>query len=489
MSDKFQQKIARGIVWSATQNWGSQGISFLVFLILARLLTPEAFGLVALASVFTAFLQIFLDTGFNDAIVQRTHVDREHLDTAFWTAILIGTGLTIAGIAGAGLAASFFQEPTLAPIISWLSLSFLFSALKSTQQGVLRRRLAFKSLAIRTLIATLVSGLAGITAAFMGFGVWSLVIKSLVNGVVGTVVLWRVSDWRPGLSFSRAHFKELFSFGINIIGINILNFFNRRSDDLLIGYFLGATTLGYYNIAYRLLLMGTNLLTGVISAVAFPAFSRLQKEPERLRRAFYTATQYTSLISFPAFIGLAVLAPELVPVVYGPQWAPSIPVMQVLAFIGILHSIFYFNSSVIRALGKPAWVLGIGVLNATVNFTAFLLVVRWGIVAVAMAYVIRGYLLSPVPLLAIRRLIQLDFKLFLRQFVPPLVGCLFMVAVILGLKHVLANAVSLYWQLGLYTLAGATTYLLTLQLIAPALLRQLSSLVNSILPKPKLRRV
>jgi PST family polysaccharide transporter len=163
--------------------------------------------------------------------------------------------------------------------------------------------------------------------------------------------------------------------------------------------------------------------------------------------------------------------------------------MQVLAWIGILHSIFYFNSSVIRALGKPAWVLGIGGLNATVNFIAFLLVVRWGIVAVATAYVIRGYLFSPVPLLAIRRLIQLDFRMFLRQFIPPLAGCLFMVAVILGCKHFLENAVSVYWQLGLYIVAGGAAYLLTLQLIAPALLRQISSLVNSILPRPKLRRV
>ena len=157
----------------------------------------------------------------------------------------------------------------------------------------------------------------------------------------------------------------------------------RRSDDVLIGYFLGPTLLGFYTIGYQLLLTIIKLVTEVSNSVAFPAFSRIQHKPERMRDAFYQVTQYTSLFAFPVFIGLAALAPELVPALFGEKWAPSIPVMQVLALIGVLQSVLFFNGSVIKASGKPSWQLGIMLLNALCSVIGFLLAVRWGIVAVA----------------------------------------------------------------------------------------------------------
>jgi PST family polysaccharide transporter len=486
----LREKAAKGIVWSVIQKWGRAAISIVAFVALSRLLDPEAFGLVTLASVFTTFVDIFVEQGFSAAIVQRADLEREHLDTAFWISVSTGILLTAGGIAASGLVAAFFEEPRLAPILRWLSISFILSALSSTQIAILQRKLAFKNLAARSLAATTVSGIVSVSLALAGFGVWSLVAQNLVRELAAAIVLWWSSDWRPGFNVSKKHYKELFTFGVSIVGNNALTNLVRRSDDLLIGYFLGPTLLGYYTVGYRLLLLIVRVVTGITNTVAFSTFSRLQHQPERMRRAFYNVTQYTSLLAFPIFIGLAALAPELVPALFGEKWAPSIPVMRILALIGILQSVLFFNGSVIRASGKPSWELGITLLNAVFSVIGFLLAVRWGIVAVAAAFVIVGYLLAPLSYVAVRRLIQVDFRTYLWQFVPSLSASLMMVAAIMGLKYFFKDQpLNLYLELSIYLLAGVLTFVLVIGLTARSLFRQVLELVNLVLPGWKLRKI
>ena len=485
----LRKKAAKGIVWSAIQKWGMEAISFLTFVALSRLLAPEAFGLVALASVFTFLVQIFVDQGFGAAIVQRADLEREHLDTAFWTSVLTGILLTAGGIAASGLMAKFFGEPRLASVLKWLSLRFIFSALSSTQIAILQRKLNFKSLAARSLAATFVGGVVGVSMAFTGFGVWSLVAQNLVNGLTGAIVLWRASDWRPKFNFSTKHFKELFVFGVSIVGTKMFGFFNRRSDVFLIGYFLGPTMLGYYTIGHRLLLVIIRLFTGITNIVAVPTFSRLQHKPKQLRRAFYDVTQYTSLLAFPVFIGLAALAPELIQAFFGEKWTPSIPVMQILTLFGILQSVLLFNSSVMKASGKPSWQLGVMLLTSICSVIGFLLAVQWGIVAVAAVFVIVGYLVAPVSYIAVRRLIQIDFNIYLRQFAVPLFASLIMVTVILGLKQSHGiQELNLYLRLFILIAAGSLTYLMVIVLTARSLSRQMLELASLALPSWRLRK-
>ncbi len=485
----LREKAAKGIVWSVVQKWGREAIGLLSFVALVRLLGPEAFGLVALASTFIAFVEVFVNQGFSAAIVQRADLERQHLDTAFWISILAGILLTVGGIAVSGLVAAFFEEPRLAPVLRWLSISFIVSALSSTQRAILQRELAFKSLAARSITATMAGGIVGVSLAFAGFGVWSLVAQNLAIGLAGVIVLWRASDWRPGFDLSMKHYKELFTFGVYVVGNNMLKVLVRRSDDLLIGYFLGPTLLGYYTIGYRLLLVIIRVATNIINSVAFPTFSRLQYKPERLRRAFYEVTQYASLLAFPVFIGLAILAPEVVPALFGEKWAPSIPVMQVLALIGILQSVLVFNGSLMRAVGKPSWQFGIMLLNAVCTVIGFWLAVRWGIVAVAASFVIVGYLLAPVSYMAVRRLIQIDFRTYLRQFAAPLSASLIMAIVIVGLKNVFQHqGLNLYLQLSAYLMAGGLTYLLVMGLAARSLSRQVLELVSLAVPIWKVKK-
>ncbi len=224
--------------------------------------------------------------------------------------------------------------------------------------------------------------------------------------------------------------------------------------------------------------------------MAFPAFARIQNDPERMRRAFYKVTQYTSLLSFPIFIGLAALSPEVVPVVFGAKWAPSIPVMQVLSLIGILQSVMFFNGSVLRASGKPNWELGIMTLNALVSVVGFLVSVQWGIVAVAASFVISGYVLAPVSYLAVRKVIQIELRTYLGQYLAPLAASLCMVAVILGVKHLLRElSINDILQLVLYIAAGGLTYLGVIALLARQLYKQVFELLELMIPRLKFRKV
>ncbi len=478
-----RQKAAEGIVWSAAQTWGARAITFLVTLTLARLVLPEAFGLVAYASVFIAFAQIFVEQGFGDAIVQCPELEREHLNTAFWMGLLAGALLTAVGIVASGAIAQLFREPKLAPIVSWLSLSFVFSALTTVQQSLLRRNLAFKTLAVRSLAVTIVSGVVAISMAFLGYGVWSLVAKQLVSSLANVIVLWQVCDWRPSFRFSMRHFRELFSFGINILGGNIVSFFSVHADDFLIGYFLGSVVLGYYSLAYTLLMAMTDLLVAVPNAVVFPVFSRLQSERIKIKESFYQVTRLQSIVAFPIFLGLSVTAREVVICLYGQKWEPSIAVVQILMLMGIVRSASYFYSSVFKAAGKPSWRFGIWSVAAVLNVIGFALVVRRGIIAVAAVYVIVGYMLLPLYILMIRSLIDVSVRTHLKQYVPALCSSLVMIVIILSLKSIVGDSLGLPVRLFVFVLVGALAYLAVLRLIQPLLYKQMLDLARLALPR------
>lgn len=479
----LKQKAIKGVFWSAIQNWGTQAVTFIVFTLLARLLEPRVFGLVALAGVFTAFVQVFLDQGFSVAIVQRKRLDPEHLDTALWTGVAIGSLMTIIGIVSAETIASIFNEPELTPIIRWLSLVFVIRGFSSVQEAILQRNLNFKALTMRSTVAVVTAGVVAVVMAFMGFGVWCLVAQQLTNALLQVIMLWAISDWRPKFNFSLSHFKSLFSFGINIVGINLLTFLYRRGDDFLIGYFLGSRALGYYSVAYRLLLTGIQLLTGVLNQVAVPVFSKLQSEPERIRIALYKVTFFASLISLPAFMGLGVLAPELIVVLFGEQWLPSVPVMQILASVGVLQSLFFLNGAVMTAMGKPSWRLKINLFSTIVSLISFAIAVRYGIIAVAAAFAIRNYLLCPLFVWILYKLVKINLKEYLNQFIIPILCSVIMSLTLIGIKLWLSDLIT-YQQLLLVCIpTGFIIYGFCLLLIKPELFKQLKTSVTSLVSK------
>ena len=481
-SESLRNKAIKGFFWSAVENWGTQATQFLTFLILARLLAPEYFGLISLANIFIHFIHALIGSGFNTAIIQRKDLEPEHLDTAFWSNLGIGILLTVIGLISADLVAQFFSQPNLTPIIQLLSFNILLSSLGGIQDTILRRDLNFQGLALRSLGANVSGSVVGITMALLGFGVWSLVCQTLIVNTIGTILLWRLCCWQPRLRFSRKHFQDLFSFGINVVGMGIVFFFSRRGDDFVIGYFLGPVALGYYTVAYKLLLTITQVLIGTIEKVSLPTFSKLQSEPEKLREAFYTATKLVSFVALPIFFGMTTLAPEIVPALFGEQWIPSIPVMQILAFVGIIQSALPFSGTLITAMGKPNWQLGILIMNTSLRISAFIVAVRWGIVGVAIALVTASYITAPVSLWIVRKLVKISVKVYLSNYVSSLLASLTMVLSLLGIKHFLDNVADVKILLSVYVVFGIFVYIATMIIIAPKLMVQLRDLFISAIP-------
>ncbi|MGG6295108.1 lipopolysaccharide biosynthesis protein [Leptolyngbya sp. AN02str] len=481
----IKQKAIQGVVWSAVQNWGSQAGTLIIFFILARLLTPEAFGLVALANVFLAFMQLFLEQGFGQAIIQRKDLEPEHLNTAFWINLSIGCGLSLIGMGVAGTVARSFDQPELVPILRCFSVLFVITALGQVQQSLLERKFEYKAIAARWLVATFAGGVVGIGMALLGFGVWSLVAQQIVYAALGTLTLWLCSEWRPGLKISVRHFRDLFGVGMHIMGFNYLSFLNTKANDFLVGYFFTPAVLGYYSVAYRVLNVMTQMLVRTSRDVALPTFSRLQEDPERFRRAFYTATQLTSAIAFPTFLGMAVLAPELVVVLFGEQWLPAVPLMQVLALMGMLRSITFFKGSVFIAMGKPSWWFWLSALNATLNLLGFAIAFRWGIFAVTLASVIRAYVVFPIGQLAVSKLIQEGLGKYLRVFIAPLGSAIAMATAIYAVKQPLSQYLNPLGLLVVCTLFGAAVYLIMIWLWAPKLFQQAIGIARLVVSRPK----
>ncbi|HEY7600520.1 MAG TPA: lipopolysaccharide biosynthesis protein, partial [Candidatus Limnocylindrales bacterium] len=433
----LQRRVARGVSWTILDNWGRQLLQLLVFVVIARLLAPADFGLVALAMVFVALAQLFVDQGLGDALVQRRELTKTHVDTAFWAALSLGVVLAVAGALLAIPITALLGEPVLQPVLQALSLVFVLTGLASIPMAILQRELRFRSLALRTIFSIAAGGAAGIALAVSGYGVWALVGQQLVTAAVSVVALWLASPWRPGLTFSRAHFRELFGFGANVVGSDLLNYVTRYSDNLLIGTVLGTIALGTYAVGYRILDAANALLVGIARKVAFPSLARLQHQPERLARTYIRMTRLTAAVILPGYIGLALVAPELIRLVFGQRWVESGPVAGLLFLVGPAFAVQGFGGTLLSACGRPDITLRLRFVNAVVTVVGFVIAVPFGILAVAAAFAIRGYLMLPLQLYYQRRYAGIPTAEYLARLRGPLASTALMAGAVLATKWLL----------------------------------------------------
>lgn len=482
----LKTKTIKGIFWSGIQNWGSQLSGFIVFLVLARLLTPEDFGLVALANVFISFMRIILDQGFAKALIQKEDIKEDHINTAFWTQIILSCFLTILCFTGAETISKLFHQPNLRSVLKILSVFFILNALHQVQRGLLFRSFSFKAIAIRDLLGIIFAGIVGISMAFSGYGVWSLVTQQIIYEVVSVIVLWTASDWRPKFQFCWKNLIELLNFSLNLLGFKVVNFFNQKSDNLLVGYFLGEAALGYYAISHRILQVISQVFIGTFNQVALPTFSRLQTDSNRFLEAFYKATKFTSLVAFPVFFGMLILSSDLVITLFGEKWIQAIPILQILAFAGILRSVSFFQRSAFVAIGKPFLQFKLGLLNAIFNVIACLIAVQWGIIAVAAAYVISDYLVFPLGQWRLSQLISLSWKTYLAQLVAPIICTSVMVLMIIGTQQIIASSLNAELRLIVCSIMGIIGYLIALKFIFPNLFYQIFSMIMLLRSSPKM---
>jgi O-antigen/teichoic acid export membrane protein len=460
----LKAKALRGVLWNLVEVLGTQGTAFLVFVLLARLLSPASFGLVALAGTVIMVLTIFVEAGFSTAIVRSEEVSDTKLNTAFWIGLGVALLLVLALSLSAGWVASLYGTPELTPVLRALAWIMVFGSLSAVHTALLVRRLDFRAKALRRLIAVVAGGIAGVTLALLDFGVWALVGKQAVEGLVDCLVVWRTSPWRPGREMTRKDARELFSFGKNMVGSSLVTFLNRSADDMIIGVFLGPVALGYYAVAYRANVAVTEVALRATSRTAVPVFAKLQAEPDRLREAYYSALEFAALVACPVFLGLSATAPEVCLTMFGAEWAPSVRPMQLLGLAGLGAALNLYLGPMLIAVGKPTAFFRFSLAQGVINVVAFLVAVRWGISGVAWAFVARSLVTLPAVLWLMRRAIGTDTRRMLALVSPPTFASLAMLGAVSAARHGLEGLPTLITLLCLIVV-GALTYLAVMALI------------------------
>jgi O-antigen/teichoic acid export membrane protein len=476
LSPDLTGQAARGAAWMGLSRWANQALSLGVFVVLGRLLTPAAFGLVATASVVLWLLRVLVDQGFSGVIIQRSTLTREHIDTAFWTSL--GTGIVLAGVtsAVAPLLARAYGQPALTAILRVLSLVFIIAALDATQSALLSRDLRFREQAIRLLVANVASAAVALFLAFDGAGVWALVGQTLALESVSVVLLWSLASWKPALRFSRQCFTDMFGFGTQMMMIRMLTSVGAYADNFLIGLVIGPVALGYYVIAFRVVVVINEVIATALLQVVLSTFSRLQHDLRALNDAFYRASGLVAAASFPIYGGLALLAKPVIILVFGNKWAPSAPVMQALTLAGLVQCQTLFTSQYVVALGKVTnelrWTAGI----VTAELAGFALAVPFGIVSVALSLSIVLLVALPIRLRQLRAWGGLRISAYLKPYPGLVTAMLVMAGAIVAIGHLMTNAGGVA-RLCAEITGGAASYGVSLRLFAGEQAREIRTLV------------
>jgi O-antigen/teichoic acid export membrane protein len=464
---QLRQKALHGVFWSAVCLWGNRVFTLLFFAILARLLDPAAFGLVALSGVYIGFLVVFQEQGFGYAIIQRGQLHPDHLNTAFWMNMGLALALTLATLLGASFIGRVFHEPRLAGVVRGLSPLLILGSLTSVQRALQFRNFCFRSLAVASIVGIVVGGAVGVLAALRGAGVWSLVLHQITMRASESGVLWWQSDWRPGLRLRWAQLRDMVGFGNYVVVGELASFTYLSTADIVIGLFLGPTAVGLFSVAFRCVRMVQDMIGGVVANVSLPTFARLQRQPERGRAVFLKATSQIALFSFPVFTAIAVLAPEIVAAVFGGKWMSVVPVMRVLSLVGMARSVFYLKRHLVLAYGRPKWHLGLQLLTVVLTLAGVLLAVSGGILAVAWAQALALLASFPLLFLAVSRLVHVRLIEDLQALLPALTASLVMAVVVFVTKVVIAGRVAPGIVLAAGLLVGAGIYIGAVRAIDP----------------------
>ncbi|BCU11903.1 MOP flippase family protein [Microcystis aeruginosa] len=456
----LKQASISGVKWSSISQFSRQIMQLVTTAVLARLLSPSDFGLVGMATITIGFVGIFSDLGTSSAIIQRKNLSDSLLNSLFWINVVFGLLAMVILLIMAPLVASFYQEPRVTLVLRVLSFTFSMSGISILQKAILERNLAFNTSAKIEISAVVAGSLLGISTAIMGWGVWSLVTQSLAVVSLTTILLWTVSKWQPKLAFSWEEVQEVSNYSLNLTAFSIFNYFARNADYILIGRFLGTQDLGYYTLAYRLMLYPLQNVSAVIGRVMFPALSKLQDDNARFSFAYLKVSSTIALISFPLMVSLWALAKPFVLTFFGQQWQPVILLLMILAPVGMSQSIMTTVGIIYQVKGRTDWLFRWGIGAGMLIIIAFVIGLQWGIVGVAAAYAIASFCLT-YPCFAIPfRLINLPVRDLGAVLWRPLVASLIMLGLLLVVGFLLPANLASGWVLGISVPIGCITYLL-----------------------------
>jgi PST family polysaccharide transporter len=420
--------LKRKSVRGGTVTMVSQAISIAIQLtstvILARLLSPDDYGIIAMVMAITAFAGVFRDLGLSSAAVQKKDLTRAQQSNLFWLNVAMGAVLTAIVAVASPLVAWFYGQPELTLVTVALSFTFLIGSLGTQHGARLVREMQFGRMAVATIAGSIAGLITSVTLALQSFAYWALVWGVLSGAVTTTVLLFILSPFRPALFSRNAGIREMVGFGANVTAFDLVNYFHRNLDNVLIGKFWGADALGLYSRAYQLLMFPITAIRGPINAVAFPAMSRLQRQPEDYRHYYRKITHLLALVSMPLTAFLFVSAGPVIELLLGKNWAGVSPIFAILALSGFIQPVAGLRGVVLLSCGHGKRMLAWGIINAVCVCGGFLIGVRWGVFGVATSYAIVNYLLLYPSLLLVFKNTPLHVSDFFQPIIPPVIAAL-----------------------------------------------------------------
>ena len=434
----------------------------LVFLITSRLLDPTSFGIVAFAAAVVALVASVMPVAFGEALVQREELHSRHLNSVFWLCLgFAGTAYGLLLLAAPFIAAHQ-ETKLLVPIISLLGTKLFCDAISTVPNAILTRRMEFRALAMRSVLANAGGASLCLTLIWLGYPLWGLAMSQVISPLVSmAIVLW-VTRWWPSGGPERAALRDLSHFGLTTLGGQIIH--QAKIDQLLFGLILGPAALGLYFFARRLDTMLTDLTAGAFNAVSGVIFATLQSDPERRKRAFTTASFASTTLGFPVFGGLIVVAPVAIPLVFGPQWGEAVIIVQSLSVIGLMASLGIIQGALIRYLGAASWWFRYQLLMQAMGWGLIVLLAPFGASTVVIAFAVRTVLFWPISVRKTAGLLDLRFGEYLKSFAAPAFATLTMVLVVMLLMFL--PQTNAWVRLGLQIGLGAAAYVLALALLA-----------------------
>lgn len=450
-------KISKGFIWSSIDRFSIQGFSFLFSILIARLVSPSAYGMVAMVQVFLSFSQVFIDSGFANALIQKKNRTDIDYYTVFIFNLSISLFLYVMLFLAAPWIADFYVQPELETLIRVLSLTLVFSSLSIVQRSRLTIILDFKKQAKAGIISVLISGTVGVTCAYCGLGVWALVIQSVLSQFIQSALLIFYSRWVPKWRFSKISFISLFSFGSNVLAINILTNITINAYNLIIGKFYTSADLGYYNRAFSLVQYPSSNISYVLMRIIYPVECELQDDGERLLEAYYKYMRLSCFIIFPLMLLVAVLAKPLLGVVLTEKWVPAAVYLSILSMAFILYPYIDNMGQILYVVGKSRLALKWTVVKRLINITTLLIALPFGIKALAFSLVVSNILDVFISAYLVKKLFGVSVGSQLSK-----TSCIWLISLITAFMAFIGMiAFDSYWfQLLVGGFAGVITYLL-----------------------------
>lgn len=418
--------ITSNFLWRFLERCGAQGVTFIVSIVLARLLDPAVYGTVALVTVFTTILQVFVDSGMGNALIQKKDADDLDFSSVFWFNIVACAVLYAGMFFAAPLIARFYDMPELTPVVRVISLIILISGVKNVQQAYVSRNMLFKRFFYATLGGTIGAAVIGILMAYYGFGVWALVAQMLFNMFVDTVILWITVKWRPKLMFSFERLKGLFSFGWKLLVSSLLNTVYNDLRQLIIGKLYTSEDLAQYNRGKQFPHLIVTNINSSIDSVLLPTMASEQDNRERVRAMTRRAIRTSTYIMAPLMVGLAVCAEPVVDLVLTAKWLPCVPFLRIFCFTYAFYPIHTANLNAIKAMGRSDLFLKLEIIKKVVGLIALVSTMWFGVMAMAYSLLVTSVLSQIINSWPNRKLLSYSYINQIKDILPALGLAVFM---------------------------------------------------------------